>query len=194
MKNVQKVHDIVTPWGSLSVTVHCVLQHGNNGHVCTHNTLHNLEGARLKENWRDVEENEMSAFVGLVILQGLYKSAGEATEELCVADSRKIFSDTMTYHCFVDIRHFLSFDDKATRNRRREQDKLWPIRELWDSFIRNTTGAMIPDMFLTIHEHLAPFKGRCSFIQYMSAKPEKFGIKMWLCCDAETRCINNAQV
>ena len=154
----------------------------------------NLEVARVKENWRDVDENEMLAFVGLMILQGVYKSAGEATEGLWSADSRKIFSDTMTYHCFVDILRFLSFDDKATRNRRREQDKLCPIRESWDSFKHNTTGAMVPDKFLTIHERRAPFNGRCSFIQYMSAKPENYGIKMWLCWDAETRYIYNAQV
>lgn len=53
---------------------------------------------------------------------------------------------------------------------------------------------MTPGMFLTVDERLAPFRGRCSFIQYMPAKPAKYGIKVWLCCDAESRYIYNAQV
>jgi len=30
------------------------------------------------------------------------------------------------------------------------------------------------------------FKGRCHFLQYLSAKPVKWGLKVWALCDAET--------
>jgi len=42
----------------------------------------NLEGGRVKPGWRNVDRNEVQAFIGLVILRGLYKAAGEATREL----------------------------------------------------------------------------------------------------------------
>jgi hypothetical protein len=154
----------------------------------------NLEGGRVKPDWRDIDRNELMAFIGLIILRGLYKAAGESTRELWGVDGRKDFPETMSYNRFIEIRRFLRFDDRATRDRRQGRDKLAAIRDLWDDFVHNATGAMVPGPFLTVDERLAPFRGRCSFIQYMPAKPAKYGIKMWLCCDAETRYVYNASV
>jgi hypothetical protein len=154
----------------------------------------NIEGNRVKDNWIDVDRVEMMAFVGLVILRGVYKSAGEATEELWGVDGRSDFSRTMTYTRFKEIRRFLRFDDRENRPRRQEGDQLAPIRELWDSFTHHAVGAMVPGIYLTVDERLAPFRGRCGFIQYMPAKPAKYGLKMWLCCDAESRYVYNAHV
>lgn len=40
--------------------------------------------------------------------------------------------------------------------------------------------------FLTVDEQLVPFRGRCSFIQYMPSKPDKYGIKVFWICEAST--------
>jgi hypothetical protein len=40
---------------------------------------------------------------------------------------------------------------------------------------------------MTVDEQLVPFRGRCSFLQYMPKKPVKYGLKFWLLCDTETR-------
>ncbi len=53
---------------------------------------------------------------------------------------------------------------------------------------------MTPGPFLTVDERLAPYRGRCRFIQYMPSKPAKYGIKLWMCCDAETKYVYNASV
>lgn len=53
---------------------------------------------------------------------------------------------------------------------------------------------MIPGPFLIIDERLAPYRGRCRFIQYMPSKPAKYGIKIWMCCDAETKYVYNASI
>lgn len=37
--------------------------------------------------------------------------------------------------------------------------------------------------FVTIDEMLHLISGRCSFIQYMSAKPAKYGLKMYALCE-----------
>ena len=84
----------------------------------------------MKDNWVDVDRVEMMPFVGLVILRGVYKSAGEATEELWGVDGRSDFPRTMTYTRFKEIRRFLRFDDRENRGRRQEGDKLAAIREL----------------------------------------------------------------
>ncbi|CAF4667199.1 unnamed protein product, partial [Rotaria sp. Silwood2] len=45
----------------------------------------------------------------------------------------------------------------------------------------------IPSGNLTVDEQLVPFRGRCSFVQYMPTKPAKYGIKFWVLCDADSR-------
>ena len=41
---------------------------------------------------------------------------------------------------------------------------------------------------------LVPFRGRCSFIQYIPNKPTKYGIKIFALCDARTFYTNNLEV
>jgi hypothetical protein len=38
----------------------------------------------------------------------------------------------------------------------------------------------------TIDEQLVTFRGRCAFRAYMPNKPGKYGIKVWVLCDAKT--------
>ena len=44
----------------------------------------------------------------------------------------------------------------------------------------------MPGDNITVDEQLVPFRGRCSFIQYMPSKPDKYGIKIFWACDSET--------
>ena len=48
--------------------------------------------------------------------------------------------------------------------------------------------------FQSIDESMTKFKGRCSFKQYLSMKPVKRGVKMWMCCDAETGYVYNLSI
>ena len=47
---------------------------------------------------------------------------------------------------------------------------------------------------MTIDEMLIPFKGRCSFIQYIANKPAKYGIKVFALCDSETFYVSGLEV
>ena len=55
----------------------------------------------------------------------------------------------------------------------------------WDAFTKNLSDHYIPGPFITIDEQLVPFRGRCSFIQYLPSKPDKYGIKIFWAADAE---------
>ena len=48
------------------------------------------------------------------------------------------------------------------------------------------------DTDITIDEQLFPTKSRSRFTQYMSYKPDKFGIKFWFVIDLESKYILNA--
>ena len=43
-----------------------------------------------------------------------------------------------------------------------------------------------PGQELSIDEGKIKYKGRLSFLQYMPAKPTKYGVKLFSCCDAIT--------
>ena len=48
--------------------------------------------------------------------------------------------------------------------------------------------------FVIVDEHLVPYRGRCSFRQYIKSKPAKYGLKLWLLCDSSTSYVLNVQI
>ena len=62
----------------------------------------------------------------------------------------------------------------------------------WTRFIQCSTWYDIALLKATsldkikIIEGMIAFKGRLSYVQYLPAKPIKRGIKVWICCDADT--------
>jgi len=158
--------------------------------------MSNQEGQRLyNDSWIDITEVELKAYFGLLFLAGVYRSAGEATEELWhVSDGRKIFRAVMSQRRFEDISRVIRFDDKNTRSARRRNDRLAPIRDVFDLWVETLSKSFVPYENVTIDEQLIPFRGRCSFRQYMKSKPAKYGIKLWVMCDSSSSYALNIQV
>lgn len=88
----------------------------------------------------------------------------------------------------------LRFDDLLTRKDREITDKLAAIREIYSHLNDNFQKNYCLSEFVTIDEMLHPFRGRCSFIQYMPAKPAKYGLKMYAMCDARTFYVYNFEI
>ena len=155
----------------------------------------NMDHAEHQKTWKPLNQNELKAFVGLLILAGVNHSAHESLEELWEAKTgRPIFRATMTLNRFKIILRFLRFDNKTTRPERRAQDKLAAIRDVWAMFISQLPKFYIPSTDLTVDEQLVPFRGRCPFRQYIKSKPAKYGIKIWWNCDAVSSYPLNGQV
>lgn len=72
----------------------------------------------------------------------------------------------------------MRFDDRATREDRKQIDKLAPIGSIFDSFVKNCNESYNPFELGTIGEMLHRFRGRCSFVQYVPNKPANYGLKM----------------
>lgn len=67
-----------------------------------------------------MDRTELRAYVGLLILSGVYRSRGEAAESLWEAESgRAIFRATMPLKTFHAYSSLLRFDDPETRASRR---------------------------------------------------------------------------
>ncbi|CAM4635701.1 unnamed protein product [Leuciscus chuanchicus] len=126
---------------------------------------------------------------------GVYRPNNEALSSLWEAETgRAIFRAVMSLRRFRRLPKVIRFDDRATRPARRESDKLAPIRDVWNLWVERLPLMCNPGLDITVDECLVPFRGRCSFKQYMPSKPAKYGIKIWAACDARTSYAWNMQV
>ena len=57
---------------------------------------------------------------------------------------------------------------------------------MWEQFVENCRKCYVVSAFVTVDEQLIPFRGRCSYKQYMPSKPDKYGMKLFLLCDCLT--------
>ncbi|KAL4008004.1 hypothetical protein ACER0C_001856 [Sarotherodon galilaeus] len=123
------------------------------------------------DGWKRMGRVEFRAYVGLLVLAGVYRSRGEACESLWDAES-----------------------GRETRRATRGEgggggggyDKLAPIRGVWDEWCARLPAMYRPGPEVTVDERLVPFRGRCPFRQYMPSKPARYGIKIWVACDARS--------
>lgn len=72
----------------------------------------------------------------------------------------------MGWNRFYLLLHCLRFDDKDTRDARASEDKLAPIRDLFDDIVTSFKKYYGPSQFVNIDEKLEAFCGRCNFRQY----------------------------
>ena len=99
---------------------------------------------------------------------------------------KPIFSAVMSKERFKSLLRFIRFDNKATREQRRLQDKLAAFKDVWEMFNAKLCSLFIPGADITVDEQLVAFRGKCPFRQYIPSKPAKYGIKVWWACDAQT--------
>ena len=112
---------------------------------------------------------ELDAYLGLLILTGVFRANKEPINELYSEDpnkSRTIFKATMPRERLKSFSRYLRFDDYSTRMERLKTDKLAPIRWVFESVKSSLFKYYSPGTFLTIDELLARYRGMCSFRQY----------------------------
>ncbi|XP_061899654.1 piggyBac transposable element-derived protein 4-like [Entelurus aequoreus] len=101
----------------------------------------NLEGFRkYGDSWKKMDETDLQAYLGLLILAGVYRSRGEAATTLWDAESgRPIFRATMPLKLFHTYSRLIRFDDRESKPARCVTDKLAAIREVWDNVVLLST-------------------------------------------------------
>ncbi|KAE8280226.1 hypothetical protein D5F01_LYC20780 [Larimichthys crocea] len=115
-----------------------------------------------------MDEIDLHAYMGLLILAGVYRSRGEATASLWDAESgRAIFRATMSLKVFHVYSKLVRFDDCETRAERRASDKLAAVRKVWDTWVERLPTLYNPGPHVTLDEQLVPFRG---FLLVLSSK------------------------
>ncbi|CAF1503089.1 unnamed protein product [Rotaria sordida] len=157
----------------------------------------NMESTRniaSNEKSEDITMMELKAFIGLLLLAGLLEKSKKNIKSLWKRSPLEspIFKATMGRSRFEKIISCLRFDDKTTREERKKTDKFAAIREIWSDFEDNIKTCYVPGPYVTIDEQLLPFRGKCPFRQFIPKKPDKYGLKFWLCVDVQTYYVFNA--
>ena len=129
---------------------------------------------------KPVDNIEICAFIGVLFTAGHLKSSDVSIDRLWSKRyGPPIFRAIMSKNRYHEICRFIRFDDKNSRNERCVNDKLAPIRDLWERVNNNLGKFYMPSCNLTVDEQLFGFDGKCPFKQYMPSKPEKYGIKIF---------------
>lgn len=136
----------------------------------------------------DITNKETQAFIGVLIFLGATKSSMEAISSIWAQDGtgKPLCISAMSQKRFTFISYCLRFDDKLNREERKKNDKLAPIREIFDMFVNACHSNYTPGPECTVDESLLSFRGRCGFKQYIPNKPSKYGIKLFVLADNDT--------
>ena len=149
----------------------------------------------MYKDWKTLVLEELQAYIGLCILRGVYKSKNQAVRQLWnPLFGPPIFSKTMSVNRFEQIRGALRFDNPTTRKSSQARDKLAAVRLLLDGFVENSHRCYQHSECVTVDEQLYPFRGRCSYIQYMPSKPAKYGLKFWIVADANSYYVSDIEM
>lgn len=144
---------------------------------------------------RDTNVTELKALFGLYYLAGVLKMKSLTTRELFDKCTGVIyFHSTMSQARFEFLTNTLRFDDRESRSERRKNDRLAAIREIFDHVVTTSQKLYVPSEYCTVDEQLLGFHGRCVFKMFIPSKPDKYGIKILMMCDAKTFYMLNAQV
>jgi len=119
---------------------------------------------------------------------GVTKSSKESTASIWAKDGtgKPICIAAMSQKHFLFLVYCLRFDHSTTRARRRANDKLAPIRNIYDKFVAACEANYTPGTGCTVDESFHGFKGMCSFKQYIPNKLSKYGIKVYVLADSKT--------
>ncbi|KAK3721656.1 hypothetical protein QZH41_003676 [Actinostola sp. cb2023] len=139
----------------------------------------------------------MKAFIGIWILMGL-----NSLPSIANYWSKDPFlrnegiQQVMTKNRFEELAQFIHFNDSEKRPARgaRNYDRLYKVRPILSGVLNNIQNAYYPGKNISIDEGMVAFRGRVSFLQYMPAKPTKYGIKCWMAADSGNAYVVNFRV
>ncbi|XP_041485361.1 piggyBac transposable element-derived protein 4-like [Lytechinus variegatus] len=129
----------------------------------------------------------MRAFTALQIAIGLVTKPAIANywETISGVLATLGFGEVMPRNRYQLLKGFLHFNNNESiiTGGNPGFDPMFKTRPLIDKLVPQYMDSYEPSCHLSVDESLVPFKRRLAYKQYV---PKKWGIKMWVLCDAET--------
>lgn len=143
-----------------------------------------------KTEWHPVTKGEVQAFVGMLILMGIvrlprFQLMYWESDQLIHQES---IVNIMPRTRFFQIWRYFHLEDnsRAAAPGTVGHDKIYRIRNFLTIISRNVEREYRLSRDISIDETIVPHKGRLSFKQYIKNKPTRWGIKLWVLCEADT--------
>lgn len=147
--------------------------------------------------WKDVTLEELKAFFGLNIAMGIVKlpEAKMYWQQKWLTNV-PAFGEVMPRNRFFQILRYLHVSDDAAIVPAGQPgyDKLHKIKPLLELLFPNLEKAYNLHKNISIDECMIPWRGRLSFRQFIASKPIRFGIKVWVLADSESKYIYRQQL
>lgn len=149
-----------------------------------------------KRKVRPMSLVELKCLIGLLYLLSIHGGNRINLEEFWADDGLGMprFIASMSLNRFRFLLRMLRFDDKRSRQERREKDLLCPVREIFERFVSNCRQHYCVGEYVTLDEMLWAFRGKCPFRIYMPNKPAKYGIKVYALVDARMNYTTNLEI
>ena len=140
---------------------------------------------------------ELKAFFELNIAMGIVKLPGARMywQQKWVTYV-PAFGQVMPRNRFFQILRYLHVSDDAAIVPAGQlgYDKLHKIKPLLELLFPNFKRAYNLDKNISIDECMIPWRGRLSFRQFIASEPVRFGIKVWVLADSESKYIYRQQL
>ena len=136
--------------------------------------------------WKPVTKDELMAFIPMNIAMGIVSLP--KLDQYWSTDpilSHPWFRTIMSRDQFREILRYIHVvvNMQSPSHSDPNYDKLWKIRPLITALEKNCRELYSPHPQLSVDESMIG-KKCLSFIQYMPAKPVKWGVKVWVLCDS----------
>ena len=139
---------------------------------------------QCKGKWWACSLKEMAQFIGLRILMGIIRYPDQRmywSKDALFANYT--FPKTMTCKRFNMISKYFHAFNPLARDKN-SKDRLMMVRPLMEFIHRRCFEVYQPDKNLSVDEGLLPYKGNLNIKCYNPKKPVKYGIKLYMLCEA----------
>ena len=134
--------------------------------VCTNRGLLQIN------NWQNTDEVEIYSFFGLLLLIEAYKDKNASVPEMwSETDGRPVYRIARSPSRFKERLRCIRFDVRAERNR---NDKLAPIRRIFEMMATKFRSSYRAGVNITVDEQLMTYRGRYPFKMFLKEKPGKY--------------------
>ena len=134
--------------------------------------------------WVPVTFDEMWVYIAIITIMGIINKPDYhmfwSKDHIF---STPIFSRLMRRDRFEQIRKMLHFVDPLNED---PEDSLRKLSTFLDSMADKFQRNYTPQQNVAVDEYLSLWKGRLKFRVYIPNKCERYGVKIYMCCESET--------
>ncbi|KAL8614015.1 hypothetical protein ACOMHN_023250 [Nucella lapillus] len=141
------------------------------------------------QNFISVTEDKIKAYLGMLFIMGLVVLPSYTDYWCKLAEFRQdSIAKVMSVNRYQQITRYFHVNDSTTNPPRGhpDHDKLHKVRPIVENAKQQFSKHYKPHQNIAVDEAMVKFTGRCSFLQYVPAKPCKWGIKVWALADCES--------